>query len=183
MPNIGGNFNNLRIGAVAAWFGFDNGDRTPLGHSRDGAEFEFEREFEDLVVDKHGNMPVDAVLTGNNLTVKLFLAEPNITSLAVAIPEGDHQEGVSGERLGLGTDAGFSLRDNAEELLLRPLKNVAAEDDSEDILIYKAASIETVPLNYKIDEQRIVEVTFRAFVDDSYVSGRRLGQVGPTDIS
>lgn len=171
------NINNLRIGAVSAMLG-----GVDLGHSKDGAEFEFTREFEDLLTDQYGSMPVDMALTGQDLKVKLFLAEVVASNLNVAIPEGDHDLGTTGERLGLGTDAGYLLRQDAKELILHPLKNATA-DDSEDIHIYKAVSVETLALNYKIDEQRIIEVTFRALVDEANGNGRRLGHVGPANIS
>lgn len=171
------NVQNLRIGAVSVKFG-----GVDLGHSKDGAEFEFTREFEDLVVDQYGSMPVDMALTGQDLKVKVYLAEITTSNLNVAIPEADHALGASGERLNLGTDAGYLLRGDAKLLVLHPLKNLAA-NDAEDINIYKAVSTESVPLNYKIDEQRIIEVTFRALVDETYGNGRRLGHIGPANIS
>lgn len=173
MPNI----SNVRIGAVSVKFG-----GVDLGHSKDGAEFEFTREFEDLIVDQYGSMPIDMALTGQDVRIKVYLAEVTASNLNVAVPEGDHDLGTTGERLGLGTDAGYLLRTDSKALILHPLKNTSA-DDSEDINIYKAVSVETLPLNYKIDEQRIVEVTFRALVDETNGNGRRLGHIGPVAIS
>jgi hypothetical protein len=171
------NIQNLRIGAVGVTFG-----GVSLGHSKDGAEFEFTREFEDLLTDKYGSMPVDMALTGQDLKVKVYLAEVTTSNLNVAIPEADHDLGSSGERLNLGSDAGYLLRQDAKELVLHPL-NKAAADDSEDVHIYLAVSVDTVPLNYKVNEQRIVEVTFRALVSETYGDGRRLGHIGPALIS
>jgi hypothetical protein len=168
---------NTRIGHCTVQFG-----GVDLGHTKDGVEFEFERESEDLVVDQYGSMPVDIALTGQNLTVKVYLAEVIASNLNIANPEGDHDLGSSGERVGFGTDAGYLLSQDAKQLVLHPAKNAAA-DDSEDIVVYKAVSVESVALNYKIDEQRIVEVTFRALVDETNGNGRRLGHIGPANIS
>jgi len=168
---------NVRIGVCSVKF-----KTADLGHTLDGVEFEFEREFEDLTVDKYGKMPVDMALTGHNLKIKFKLAEVNLANLDVAIPEGGYQTAGAGTRINLGTDAGYLLRQDAGELVLHPIKN-GASDLSEDIVIYKAVSVEAVPLNYKVDEQRVVEVTMRALVDESYADGRRLGHIGLTNIS
>lgn len=168
---------NVRIGACSVLLG-----GVSLGHTKDGAEFQFERSFEDLIVDQFGETPVDKALTGQNLTVKVYLAEPNTSNLHVALPEQGHASGANGERVGLGVDAGVTLRPFAKELVLHPLKNAAA-DDSEDIHVYLAVSVENVPLNYKVDEQRVIEVTFAALVDETRGNGRRLGHVGAANIS
>jgi hypothetical protein len=168
---------NTRIGHCTVSFG-----GVDLGHTKDGVELEFERETEDLLVDQFGSMPVDLALTGQNLTVKVFLAEVMASNLNIANPEGDHDLGGEGERVGFGTDAGYLLGQDAKQLVLHPAKNAAA-DDSEDVVIYKAVSVESVALNYKIDEQRILEVTFRAIVSEDNGNGRRLGHIGPADIS
>lgn len=172
-----GQLTNVRIGACSVLWG-----GVSLGHTKDGAEFQFERSFEDLMVDQYGETAVDKALTGQNLTVKVYLAEPNTSNLHVALPEQGHASGANGERVGLGADAGATLRQFARELVLHPL-NRAASDDSEDIHIYLAVSMETVALNYKVDEQRVIEVTFQALVDETYGSGRRLGHIGPANIS
>lgn len=140
------NLANFRIGACGVTHG-----GVSLGHTKDGAEFQFKRDFEDLTCDQHGETAIDKALKGQELTVKVYLAEPNTANLHVALPEQGHASGVSGERVGLGVDAGATLRQYAKELVLHPLKN-AASDDSEDIHIYKAVSVETVGLNYKIDD-------------------------------
>lgn len=172
-----GNLQNVRIGACSVTFG-----GTDLGHTKDGAEFEFERKFEDLMVDQYGETPVDMALTGQNLRIKVFLAEVTAANLEVAIPENNYETGGSGTKVGLGTDAGYLLRADSAELVLHPLKNESS-DTTEDITVYKAVSAESVPLNYKIDEQRIVEVTFRALIDETKGNGRRLGHIGPSDFS
>ena len=147
------NISNVRIGVCSVKFG-----GVDLGHTKDGVEFHFERDFEDLTVDQYGSTPIDKALTGQNLTVVLSLAEPTLDNLNVAIPEGSHAQAGSGatlkERLSLGADAGYLLRQDAKPLILHPIKN-ASTDDSEDITIYQAVSIDEVELDYKIDDQRM----------------------------
>lgn len=171
------NIQNVRIGDCDVFF-----DGVHLGHTKGGVEFTFEREFEDLTVDKYLNMPVDMALTGQNLLVKAYLAEITNDVLNVAIPEGGYALGSADDKLGLGTDSGYLLAADAKALRLHP-RNKAATDYSEDIYLHKAISVENVELAFKIDEQRVIETTFRALVDESQPNGSRLGRIGPANIS
>lgn len=171
------NIANVRIGDCDVFL-----NEIHLGHTKGGVEFTFEREFEDLTVDKYGNMPVDMALTGQNLLIKAFLAEVTNDNYNVAIPEGAYALGSSDDKLGLGRDAGYLLRQDAKPLRLHP-RNRAANDLSEDIYIWLAASVENVEMGFKIGEQRVLETTFRAFVDESQPDGSRLGRIGAEAIS
>lgn len=171
------NIANVRIGDCDVFL-----NEIHLGHTKGGVEFTFEREFEDLTVDKYGNMPVDMALTGQNLLIKAFLAEVTNDNYNVAIPEGAYALGSADDKLGLGRDAGYLLRQDAKPLRLHP-RNRAANDLSEDIYIWLAASVENVEMGFKIDEQRVLETTFRAFVDESQPDGSRLGRIGAEAIS
>lgn len=171
------NIANVRIGDCDVFF-----NAVHLGHTKGGVEFTFEREFEDLTVDKYGNMPIDMALTGQNLMIKAFLAEITNDVMNVAVPEGNYALGSSDDKLGLGRDAGYLLRQDAKPLRLHP-RSKAANDFSEDVNIWLAVSTENIELGYKIDEQRIIETTFRALVDETQPDGSRLGQIGPNAIS
>ncbi len=154
-----------------------------LGHTLDGVEIEIERETTELTVDQYGTTPVDIAITGTKGTVKLRLAEPDANRLNSAYPEGLHTIGAQGERVGIGVEAGYLLRADAKELVLRPFKNVASANDDEDVVFYKVVSNENVALNFKVDEQRAIEVTFTALADPTYGNGRLLGHIGSTTIS
>lgn len=151
-----------------------------LGHTRDGVEFTFEREFVDLTVDKYGSTAIDKALTGQRALVKFRLAEPTLYNIRQAIAEAEIADGASADRLNLGQTAGELLGSFAGLLTVHPIKNGA--DQSEDINLVKAVSIENVMIPYK-NEQTDVEVTMEALVDESYEDGRRLGWIGPADIS
>lgn len=154
-----------------------------LGHTVDGAEVEIERELTEVKTDLYGNTPVDFVLTGQKATVKLKLAEIRPDILSYAIPESDYDVGASDDHLHFGTKAGYSLRDDALELVITPqAKN---SDNQRTITFFKAVSSDNVSFAYKIDEQSVYEVTFTALVDETRAAtdGRLLGRVGPSAIS
>lgn len=153
-----------------------------LGHTTGGVLITAERDFEDVTVDRYGATPIDKVLTGNRVMVNFTLAQPNFQNLNIAIPETSSQQGGAGARADLGAQAGASLRAEAGLLTIHPLKNADA-DTSDDVVIYKAVSAENVELPLRIDEQKVIELTMHALVDETYGTGRRLGHIGSADIS
>lgn len=174
---MAGNIQNVRIGDAEVYL-----DGVHQGHTKGGVELSFEREFEDLTVDQHGSSPIDMALTGHNLTIKAFLAEITPGQWKASVPEAPSATGDLGTKVGFGSDSGELLRQYAKQLRLHP-RNKAADDYSEDVYIWLAVSSENVEQNYKIDEQRVFETTFRALVDDTKGDGFRLGQVGPLALS
>ncbi len=171
--------NNLYVaaGSLITFGGVD------LGHTVDGAEVEFERTLTEVNTDIYGKTPVDFVLQGQKATVKLKLAEITPGTLAYAVPEADWDENGATSHVHFGTKAGYSLRDDALALVIKPVGKNA--DDKRTITFFKAVSTDNVTFAYKIDEQSVYEVTFTALVDESRVAtdGRLLGRVGPANIS
>jgi hypothetical protein len=168
---------NIRIGICN--FVFNGVD---LGHTLDGITVEVERNFQDLTVDKYGDTPIDKAVIGHKATIKARFAEPVAELLTRISPEGLNQTGTLGTRNAFGTDAGELMRQYAYLLTLHPIKNTTT-DYSEDIVYYKAVNINNISLEYKIKDQRAVEVNFEALIDESQPSGRRLGHIGLTAIS
>lgn len=154
-----------------------------LGHTVDGAEIEIAREFTELTTDLYGNTPVDFVLSGQSASVKLKLAEITPGIMAYVVPEADYDLGASDDHIHFGSKAGYSLRDDALELVITPQGNNA--DGNLTYTFFKAVSTDNMTLAYKIDEQSVFEVTFTALVDESRnaTDGRLLGRMGPALIS
>lgn len=176
------NQSNLRIGDAEIYITNGVDPEFCIGHTKGGIEFSFERDFEDLTHDQGGDTPVDKALKGNNLKIKAMVAEATTYNLQIAIPEGKYNDGSVSESLGMGTDSGYLLSNDDVQLRLHP-RNRAASDYTEDIYVWRAVSTEAVELGYKIDEQRILEITFEALYDQTQPDGQRLGRVGPLAIS
>jgi hypothetical protein len=166
---------NIRIGVYTITF---NG--VDLGHTLDGVDIEVERNFQDLVVDKYGDSPVDMAVTGHKATIKCRFAEPIAELLERINHEGLNQIGTAGRKIGFGTDAGILLRQFSALLTLHPVERT---DVAEDIVYYKAVNTGNITLAGKVKDQRAVEATFVALIDESQPSGRRLGHFGLTNIS
>lgn len=161
---------NVQVGVCSVSF---NG--ADLGHTQGGVTVSFESTYHDVMVDYFGtDTVVDKVLTGQSFTAVVSLAESTLANLNIAIPTGDNS--VTG-KLTLGSKAGERLSTSAAELVLHPVAN-AAGDRSEDVVMWKAVSSEPVELPYKVDEDRVFEVTFFALPDETKTDGEYLGLIG-----
>lgn len=171
--------NKLKVaaGSLVTFGGVD------LGHTVDGAEIEIERELTEVKTDLYGNTPVDYVVAGQKATVKLKLAEIHPGTMAYTLPEADYDIGSADDHIHFGTKAGYSLRNDALELVITP--QGGNSDGNLTITLFKAVSTDNAKFAYKIDEQTVFETTFTALVDESRsaTDGRLLGRMGPSAIS
>lgn len=153
-----------------------------LGHTLDGVEVTVERDFADVNVDRYGKTPIDKILTATRAMIKFKLAQPTWRQLDMSMPETSSYDGAgSNDRIDIGGDAGYSLRQDAKQMVVHPL--LRPGDFSADVTFYRAVSVDNIALAYKVDQQRVVEVTMIALVDESYGSGRRLGHIGQANVS
>lgn len=148
-----------------------------LGHTLDGVELTVERHLADVIVDRYGDTPVDKVLTGSSAKAKFKLAQWQDRTWDTALPEGQNIDTATLDQTGFGTDAGYSLRNDAGQLVIHPLK-YAAGDLSHDITLYTCVNTANVVLPFKVADQLAVEVEMEALVNEAYGTSRRLGHIG-----
>lgn len=171
---------NLKVaaGSLITFGGVD------LGHTVDGTELEIARELTMVKADLYGETPIDYVLAGQKATIKMKLAEiiPNV--LNYILPESDYDVGATDDHVHFGTKAGYSLRNDALQLVITPQGGNA--DGNLTITLFKAVQAGNPSLAYKIDEQSVFDgLEFVALVDESRsaTDGRFLGRFGPAAIS
>ena len=173
------NLSNLYVaaGSLVTFGGVD------LGHTVDGVELEIQRSLTKVKTDLYGDTPVDYVVMGQGATVAVKLAEIVPGTLAYAVPEADYDSGSADDHIHIGAKAGYSLRNDALELIITPQGNNS--DGAKTVTLFKAVSTDPVKFSYKIDEQTVYEVKFEALVDETRnaTDGRLLGRIGPTAIS
>lgn len=171
------NISNVRMGVCSIVF---NG--VDVGHTLGGTKVTITRKLTPLKVDKYGDSPVDMVVTDVQMEVEAKIAEPVVTLIKNAMPEGDFENGASGQRVGVAAGEGAALRAGSALLTLHPLSK-AATDLSEDVTIYNAVATSSPVLNYDVAGQRVFDIKFSALVNETEGAGRRLGHIGPTNIS
>lgn len=173
---------NIEIGP--AKLTYDTGaNAVDLGHTLEGVEVEYEPDYADLKVDYYGDTPVNKSLVGESLRVVCQLAEPTVANLNRAIGASTAESsGGSVKKVGIGRKAGFLAGDNAKQLRVHPL-NRADSDQAKDWVIYKAIVTEEVTMGYSYEDQRVLEVTFEALIDESKPETKLLGHFGPDTVS
>lgn len=156
-------------------------DSVDLGHTKGGVECVYEPVWHDVKVDHWGDTVVKKRLMGEKFTAKVPLAEYTVANLNVGIPAGTVVPGlVDGEdvgdpRIDVGSSAGKSSEDLAAVLVLTP---VDAVGDEHTITVHKAIVGSQVTLNHVNDDERIIECTFEAIIDESKDDGAQLFSIG-----
>jgi hypothetical protein len=160
---------NVQLGACSVTY-----NSIDLGHTKGGAEVSYEPEWSDVSVDKYGNTVVEKYLVGEKFTVKVALAEYTTANLKYSMPSGTFA-GAANARVTLGKSAGGQATSYAYQLVLHPLNKGTR---AHDIVLHKAVVTSAVLLPHKVDEQKVVEVTFEALLDETKTDGNYLGFIG-----
>lgn len=148
-----------------------------LGHTLDGVELTIARDTADVLVDRYGSTPVDKVIVGTSAKAKFKMAQWDDRQWDTALPEGQNTDTATTDQTGFGTDAGYSLRQDAKQLVIHPLK-YANGDQSHDVTLYLCVSTGDITLPYKVKDQLVTEVEMEALVSEQYGAQRRLGHIG-----
>lgn len=154
-----------------------------MGHTLAGVTFTADRELTKVMVDKYGSTPVDYVLNGTEAKVEFQLAQTEFRQLDPAMPETSSYDGAGTlDRVDIGGDAGYSLRQDAKVMVIHPLR-LADSDLSEDITLYRAVQVGPVALPLLLDGQKVLACNYTALVSEEYGAGRRLGHIGDARVS
>lgn len=149
-----------------------------LGHTQGGVTLTYEPSSVELKVDQYGDTPVDYALLGESVMVTCNLAEITEANVAKAITNSTLSTSGGDSMVKLGATAGARYSTNAGgQLILHPLAN-AANDLSGDVTLYNVIIDDSVELNYSPSEQKILQVTFKALIDENKAEGNRLGHYG-----
>ncbi len=148
-----------------------------IGHTLDGVELLVDRKMNPVLVDRYGESPVDYVISGTIAKVKFKLAQWGDRTWDMALPEGQNIDTPLYDQTGFGTDAGYSLRGDAKQLIVHPLK-YAVGDFSHDVTLYLAVNTNNVSLPFKIKDQLAVDIEMEALVSEQFGTLRRLGHIG-----
>ncbi len=160
---------NVQVGVCTVTF-----NSIDLGHTQGGVEVSYEPVYHDVAVDKYGETVVEKYLIGEKLTAKVPLAEYTIANLRNSMPQATFA-GAANARITLGTTAGVKAKAVAYQLVLHPQIEGTRRHD---IVFHKAYVSSSIVLNHKNDEEKIIEVTFEALLDETKSAGNYLGLIG-----
>lgn len=160
---------NVKVGVCTVTLG-----GTDLGHTKGGVEVSYEPVYKDVSVDLYGETIVEKYLIGEKLTAKVALAESTIANMRNAIPQATFA-GAANRRITIGAKAGKAAKEDSAQLVLHP---VGEGTRAFDVVFHKAYVSSTVVLPHRNDEEKVVEVTFEALLDETKTDGNYLGLIG-----
>lgn len=178
MPLTSNVTTHVKLGVCKVSFGGEN-----LGFTKGGVEVQVTTDSHVVSVDQLGSTPIAEYITGRNCSVKVPLAETDIDHLVAIMPGATKitdtttpiGDGIYAEvTTGVGTD----LRTIAKVLRLHPI-SLPDTDKSEDFIIPLAATTGALNFSYKLDDERVFNVEFKAYADDT----GKLFYVGNVDIA
>lgn len=114
---------------------------------------------------KYGNTPVKASLIGQTLTLEVWMAEHTFDNIEYAYAGVVQADG----QIKFGGLAGREIA--GRELVLTPF------DGTPSWRFRNAVPISAVEANYKVNDERIIHVTFQAMVDTEAVEDSNLGYI------
>jgi len=158
----------LELGPCQVLFG-TAGSEADLGKTQGGVRITFSEDVADLLSDQYGTQPEDQVITGHSADIAMPLAEYSITNLALALNQTKKQlgaqEGFKGSSL-----VGTNLSTKGQSLLLKKyVSGVVSTDENDFIRFPVAAPTGSFEIPFDGSNQRIIEVTFKAFPDSNDV--------------
>lgn len=172
MPVTSNVTTNVKLGVCTIKFG-----GTDLGFTKGGVEVSVETESHQVMVDQFGSTPISEYITGRTCVVKVPLAETTINHLAAIMP-GATIVGTTDPYAQVTTGVGTELLAIAKVLRLHP-KALSGADVTQDFIVPLAATTGAISFAYKLDEERIFNVEFKAYAD----SAGKLFYYGPIDIA
>jgi len=166
--------NNVKLGVCTVLFG-----GVDLGYTKGGVEVEVATETYKVMIDQFGNTPVKEYITARTCVVRVPLAETTLLNLVEIMPGATYIDANPAFRVDVTTNVSADLKQLSKLLVLHPVSNGA--DVNEDFRIPLAATGGALQYSYKLDEERIFNVEFNAYPDDT--QGGLLFQIGdPTAI-
>lgn len=153
---------NVKLGVCTITF-----DGADLGYTKGGVSVEVQTETHKVQVDQFGNSPINEYILSRNVTVTVPLAETTLENLVAIMPGATLVTDTvtpTKKKVVVTNAIGTSLLDTAAKLTLHPISN-APTDKSDDFVIPLAATAGQVQYSFKLDEERIYNVTFTGYPD------------------
>lgn len=148
---------NVKLGVCKITFGGQD-----LGYTKGGVEVEVTTDTHKSTVDQFGNTPIGEMIIGRSIVVRAPLAETTVENLAKIMPGTTVANGKATVNVAMGMD----LRSIAQELTLHPVA-LDESNTSEDLVIPLAATPGAATFAYKVDEERVFNVEFTGYPDET----------------
>jgi len=173
MPITSNQTTNVKLGVCQVFLGGQD-----LGFTKGGVEVQVETESHVVTVDQLGSTPISEYITGRSCVVRVPLAETTLDHLQAIMPDSTLTGTGATRYATVNSGVGTELRGIAAVLRLHP-KSKLLTDKTEDFVVPLAATTGALTFSYKLDEERVYNVEFKAYADNN----GKLFYVGPVGIN
>lgn len=143
-------------------------DGTPVTLTTEGGcDITMTAQTSDLMTDETGTTPVNSVITGAAVSLKVNMADYDLEKFASAFPNATLNNAKT--KLEIRTAVGTSLLDSAKTVRLKKFVNGVASATKDDWITFPKACPGggEVSFSFKKDSQTLFPVTFKCFPDTS----------------
>lgn len=157
---------NVKIGVCKVLFG-TAGSEVDLGYTKGGVEFDVSTDTHEVMIDQFGNTPISEYIMARKVSVSVPLAETTLELMVTVMPGAELvTDGTTPtkKKVTVPTGIGSNLLTLAKQLILHPV-GLDEADKSEDITIPFAMTAGALKFAYKVDDERIYNVEFKAYPD------------------
>jgi hypothetical protein len=152
---------NVKLGVCTVLF-----DEIDLGFTKGGVEVEVATNTHEVTVDQLGETPIDEIITGRTVKVTVPMAETTLENLVKIMPGSrliTDATTPTKKKVIVATGTSTSLLALAKTLTLRPKGSTGADD----FTVLKAMTAGAIQFAYQTDQERIFNVVFKGYADDS----------------
>jgi hypothetical protein len=173
-------FSNVKLGVCEVSYKnpTDTGF-TDFGLTSGGCEFDYTPKWQELTADQYGTTPIDYVLVGEAVSVKIPLIETNVAKLKLGMPGATLD--ATKLILNMGSKPGKRASDSSTMIVLHPISSGSSFAD--DITIYLAFNNGETKLPFTVDKEQVVEMTFVGLIDPNRVDGAMLCGIGENTLA
>jgi len=166
-----GTIENLELGPAIVEFG-EPGALVDLGFTKGGVTMTITTDTADVTTDQFGTVIMKQILVGRNVLVRCPFAETSLDLISSFIPlTSGVVDSVSADKkhVVINTPVGADLVASAsKELRLTKSIGSATSTDPNDVFkFFKAAATGAVEVNFSIEDQRVWEVEFQIYPDQT----------------
>lgn len=152
---------NVKLGVCTVTF-----NAVDLGYTKGGVVVEVQTSTHEVKVDQFGETPINELITGRMVTVKVPLAETTLENLVATMPGASLvTDGVDAnkKKVEVATGVSTSLLSVAQKLVLRPKGTTGAEDFTVPLAMCPGA----LNFAYKVDDERVFMADFKGYADEN----------------
>lgn len=152
---------NVKLGVCTILF-----NEVDLGFTKGGVEVEVTTDTHEVTVDQMGETPIDEIITGRKVSVKVPLAETTLENLVAIMPGATLITDLTDpakKKVEVKTGVSISLLKTAQVLTLRPMNTSGAED----FTVLRANTAGAITFAYTTDTERVFNVTFKGYADSN----------------